>query len=66
MSNRKSARGAKNGRKEANEYLDSVASEYRVERKHVREIKLKSATPVKAKSKAREYNSSDGLWSKEL
>ena len=56
---------AKNGRKEANEYLDGVASEYRTERKPVREIKLKEA-PIKPKNKAREYNSKCGLWSKEL
>ena len=54
---------AKNGRKAANEYLDAIASEYRV--KPAREIKLKTA-PVKPKSKAREYKSNDGLWSKEL
>ena len=52
------------GRKEANEYLDGVASEYRTERKPVREIKLK--TPVKPKSTAREYKSKCRLWSKEL
>lgn len=54
------------GRKGANEYLDSVASEHRAERKPVREIKLKPKITPATKPSQRKYNSSCGLWSKEL
>jgi hypothetical protein len=52
------------GRKEANEYLQAVANEYRPERPE-RVIKLKPKAVIKPKGK-REYNSSCGLWSKNI
>jgi len=58
---------AKNGRKEANEYLNEFACRYRVERKlpKVKQDLKPTIAPVK-NNKAREYNSKDGLWSKNL
>ena len=75
------------GRKDANEYLNGIASKYRVEQKprnaSGREIKLKTK-PVERpnpkrmplskaqenfisdKVKDRKFNSSNGLWSKDI
>lgn len=51
------------GRKDANEYLDGVASEYRTERKVV-EPKVKRS--FVSKKPEQKYNSSDGLWRRKL
>jgi hypothetical protein len=51
------------GRKEANEYLDSVANEYRPERPE-RVIKLNPKAIIKPTEK--KYNSSDGLWKRKI
>lgn len=54
------------GRKEANEYLKSVADEYRPEPPE-RFIKLKAkAMPVIKPKCPRKYNSSDGLWKRKI
>jgi len=53
------------GRKDANQYLNGVASEYRTERpERVIELKPK-AVPV-IKPKEREYKSDDRLWRRKL
>lgn len=55
------------GRKEANEYLDAVVSEYRPERpERVIKLKAKAVPVIKLKSKEREYKSDDRLWSKKI
>lgn len=53
------------GRKDANEYLDGVASEYRADRPE-RVIKLKAKAVPAIKPKQRKYTSIDGLWSKNV
>lgn len=57
-----------NGRKDANEYLDGVASEYRPTREVVASKTAKRLlTPIKSRQKKeREYKSDDRLWSKKL
>ncbi len=52
------------GRDAANEYLKSVADEYRPERPE-RVIKLKAKAPA-IKTKDRKINSSDGLWRRKI
>lgn len=53
------------GRKDANEYLDGVAREYRTERpERVIDLKPKAVSVIKPKE--REYKSDDQLWSKKI
>jgi hypothetical protein len=57
------------GRKDANEYLYGVASEYRAERKQESRAKLDLDRILHKKPQRkgdRKYVSGDGLWSKEL
>jgi len=49
------------GRKDANEYLDAIAREYRPERPE-RVIKLKPKAVPSLKPKNRKINSTDRLW----
>lgn len=52
------------GRDEANKYLTEISGKYKLEVKEC-EIRLKKP-PVKKVSGKREYNSIDGLWSKQI
>lgn len=52
------------GRRAANEYLDEFASKYKSEVKRL-DIKLKKPPARRVKPGKREYNSIDGLWSKQ-
>jgi hypothetical protein len=56
------------GRREANEYLDAVASEYRPAREVAASKTAKRLlTPIKSRpKKEREYKSDDRLWSKKI
>jgi len=51
------------GRKDANEYLNAIASEYRTEREVVEPKVKRSFVNKKPEEK---YNSSDGLWKSKI
>ena len=58
---------AKNGRKEANEYLNGIATEYRLVRQDkIRATKNKPAVAPIKKPRDREFKSDCGLWTKKL